>query len=238
MEGSELPRPYVVLSVAVSIDGYIDDTLPERLYLSNEADFDRVEVVRTECDAILIGAETLRRDNPRLIIKSEERLAARAAAGKPAHLQKIVVTGSGNLDPAARFWHYGVEERKPIVYTTDTGSEKLHDRLGDLAVVVSLGAAVDFGTLLADLGNRGIDRLMIEGGTSIHTAVLSAGLADELHLAVAPLLVGQADAPRFVSPAEFPGGSRRRMHLVDVTQIGDVALLRYLPKNESDGDCP
>jgi 5-amino-6-(5-phosphoribosylamino)uracil reductase len=72
------------LSVAVSVDGYIDDTIPERLYLSNEADFDRVEVVRTECDAILIGAETLRRDNPRLIIKSPERLAARAAAGKPA----------------------------------------------------------------------------------------------------------------------------------------------------------
>ncbi len=230
MEGSQLPRPYVVLSVAVSVDGYIDDTVPERLYLSNEADFDRVEVVRTECDAILIGAETLRRDNPRLIIKSSERLAARAAAGKPAHLQKIVVTGSGDLDPEARFWHYGVEERIPIVYTTDTGADNLRDRLGDLAVVVSLGTAVDFGVLLDDLGCRGIDRLMIEGGTSIHTAILAAGLADELHLAVAPLLIGQEDAPRFVNPAQFPGGSRRRMHLVEVSQIGDVALLRYFPK--------
>lgn len=141
-----------------------------------------------------------------------------------------MVTGSGDLDPAARFWHYGVEERIPIVYTTDAGAEKLRDRLGDLAVVVSLGTAVDFGVMLDDLGDRGIDRMMIEGGTSIHTAILAAGLADELHLAVAPLLVGQADAPRFVNPAEFPGGSRRRMQLVDVTQIGDVALLRYFPK--------
>jgi 5-amino-6-(5-phosphoribosylamino)uracil reductase len=218
------------------VDGYIDDTIPERLYLSNEADFDRVEVVRTECDAILIGAETLRRDNPRLIIKSPERLAARAAAGKPMHLQKIVVTISGDLDPAARFWHYGVEERIPLVYTADAGAEKLRDRLGDLAIVVPLGATVDFGAMLDDLGDRGIDRLMIEGGTSIHTAILSAGLADELHLAVAPLLVGQADAPRFVNPAKFPGGPRRRMQLVDVTKIGDVALLRYFPKNESDGE--
>ncbi|WP_025349558.1 RibD family protein [Nocardia nova] len=229
-----MPRPYVVLSVAASVDGYIDDTIPERLYLSNEADFDRVEVVRTECDAILIGAETLRRDNPRLIIKSPERLAARAAAGKPAHLQKIVVTGSGNLDPAAHFWHYGVEDRIPLVYTTDTGAENLRDRLGELATVVSLGEAVDFGAMLDDLGARDIDRLMIEGGTSIHTAILAAGLADELHLAVAPLLIGQADAPRFVNPAEFPGGPRRRMQLADVTQIGDVTLLRYFPKNESD----
>jgi len=72
--------------------------------------------------------------------------------------------------------------------------------------------------LLDDLGERGIDRLMIKGGTSIHTAVLAEGLADELHLAVAPLFVGQADAPRFVNPAEFPGSSRRRMQLVDVTR--------------------
>ncbi|WP_433208979.1 RibD family protein [Nocardia sp. CA-107356] len=222
-----------MLSVAVSVDCYIDDTIPERLYLSNDADFDRVDQVRTESDAILIGAETLRRDNPRLIIKTEERLAARAAAGKPAHLQKVVVTASGELDPAARSWHHGVEERKPIVYTTDTGAEKLHHQLGELADIAPLGDAVDFAVLLDDLGDRGIGQLMIEGGTSIHTAVLSADLADELHLAVAPLLVGQADAPRFVNPAAFPGGSRRRMQLVDVTQIGDVGLLRYRPKNDS-----
>ncbi|MBB5915109.1 5-amino-6-(5-phosphoribosylamino)uracil reductase [Nocardia transvalensis] len=228
-----MPRPYVVSSVAVSIDGYIDDTIPERLHLSNSEDFDRVDQVRTESDAILIGAETLRRDNPRLIIKSDDRRAARVAAGKPGHLQKIVVTRSGDLDAAANFWHHGVDEQRPIVYTTEAGAEKLGDRLGELATVVSLGEAVDFAALLDDLGDRGIGQLMIEGGTSIHTAVLSAGLVDELHVAVAPLLVGQADAPRFVNPAEFPGGTRRRMRLVDITQVGDVALLRYHPKQES-----
>ncbi|MGV9679616.1 RibD family protein [Nocardia sp. NPDC003482] len=228
-----MPRPYVVLSVAVSVDGYIDDLVPERLNLSNPEDFDRVDQVRAECDAILIGAETLRRDNPRLIIKSEARLSARVAAGKPAHLQKVVVSASGELDPEAKFWHHGVEDRRPIVYTTDTGAKALRDRLGELATVVSLGENVEFGSLLDDLGQRGIARLMIEGGTSIHTAVLSAGLADELHVAIAPLLIGQADAPRFVNPAEFPGGTRRRMRLVDTTRIGDVVLLRYFPKEES-----
>ncbi len=222
-----------MLSVAVSVDGYIDDTVPERLYLSNAADFDRVDAVRAECDAILIGAQTLRRDNPRLIVKSPQRLEKRAAAGKPAHLQKVVVTASGELDREARFWHHGVEERRPIVYTVAAAAERLRAHLGDLATVVPLGAAVDFGTLLDDLGARGIGRLMIEGGTTIHTAVLASGLADELHVAVAPLLIGQSDAPRFVNPAAFPGGPRRRMKLVEVSQIGDVALLRYLPKETS-----
>ena len=68
----------------MSVDGYIDDTTPERLRLSDEEDFDRVDQVRAESDAILIGATTLRRDNPRLIVKSPRRQADRARrAGFP-----------------------------------------------------------------------------------------------------------------------------------------------------------
>jgi len=63
-------RPYVLLSCAMSIDGHIDDNGPERLLLSNAEDFDRVDEVRASCDAIMVGAGTVRRDNPRLLIRS------------------------------------------------------------------------------------------------------------------------------------------------------------------------
>src|SRR5260370_13930518 len=100
-------RPYVLLSVAVSVDGFIDDTTDTRLLLSNDADFDRVDQVRAERDAILIGAVTLRRDNPRLLVNSPERRAAREARGLPAYPLKVTVTASGDLDPGLKFWHYG-----------------------------------------------------------------------------------------------------------------------------------
>ena len=77
------PRPYVLLSCAMSVDGYIDDTTSERLRLSDEEDFDRVDQVRAESDAILIGATTLRRDNPRLIVKSLRRQAERETRELP-----------------------------------------------------------------------------------------------------------------------------------------------------------
>ncbi|WP_280512473.1 dihydrofolate reductase family protein, partial [Nocardia farcinica] len=57
-------RPYVLLSAAMSLDGHLDDVGPERLRLSDAADFDRVDRVRAESDAILVGAQTLRRDDP------------------------------------------------------------------------------------------------------------------------------------------------------------------------------
>ncbi|MEU4727131.1 dihydrofolate reductase family protein [Streptomyces sp. NPDC023588] len=224
-----MPRPYVLLSVATSVDGYIDDTSTSRLLLSNSEDFDRVDQVRAESDAILIGAGTMRSDNPRLLVNSDERRAARVAAGKPAYPLKVTISASGDLDADLKFWHHGGEK---LAYTTDAGEEKLRERLAGLADVVSTGPAIDFGALLDDLGARGIERLMVEGGGQIHTAFLSQGLADEIHLAIAPLVVGDPGAPRFLNPASYPGGSTRRMHLAEANTIGDVVLLRYLPKQE------
>ncbi|WP_067826083.1 RibD family protein [Nocardia inohanensis] len=228
---SESARPRVLLSVAVSVDGYIDDASPDRLLLSNAADFDRVDALRADSDAVLIGAETLRRDNPRLLVNSADRRLRRVADGKPAYPLRVIVTARGDLDTGLKFWHSGGER---LVYTTDSGAAKLGDSLAGLADVVSLGAAIDFGELLDDLGKRDVERLMVEGGGSIHTAFLSAGLADEIRMAIAPLVVGDPAAPRFLGPSDFPGGPNHRMHLADVSRIGDIALLRYLPKEESD----
>lgn len=219
-------RPYVLLSVATSVDGYIDDTGPERLPLSNEADFERVDEVRAESDAILIGATTLRRDNPRLLVNSAKRREERKARGLPPYPLKITVTRSGDLDRDLKFWHHGGEK---LIYSPDSAVPKLRERLGDLAGIVGLGSGLDFGAMLDDLGTRGIGRLMVEGGGTIHTQFLTAGLADEIHLAIAPFFVGDPDAPRFVNPGTFANDPAHRMTLAEVRAIGDVALLRYLP---------
>lgn len=86
-------RPYVLLSCAMSIDGYLDDTTAVRLLLSNDADFDRVDAVRAECDAILVGANTIRKDNPRLLVRSQARRDDRIARGLPASPTKVTLTG-------------------------------------------------------------------------------------------------------------------------------------------------
>ena len=77
-------RPYTLLSCSMSIDGFIDAPSESRLLLSNELDFDRVDRVRAGVDAILVGATTVRNDNPRLLVRDperrRERVDARAAA--------------------------------------------------------------------------------------------------------------------------------------------------------------
>ncbi|MEU9882502.1 dihydrofolate reductase family protein [Streptomyces phaeochromogenes] len=232
-----MPHPYVLLSAAVSLDGCLDDTGPGRLLLSGPADFDRVDEVRAESDAILVGAGTLRADNPRLLVNSAERRAARVAAGRPEYPLKVTVSGSGDLDPDANFWSTGGEK---IVYTTDEGAAKAGDALRGLGVdVVSVGPDVDWRAVLTHLhGVRGVRRLMVEGGGRVHTQLLRQGLADELQLALAPLVVGEPDAPRLFGPGDYPGGPRNRLRLVETRPVGDVVLMRYVPTAPGTGNVP
>jgi 5-amino-6-(5-phosphoribosylamino)uracil reductase len=218
-------RPYILLSCGMSLDGYLDGATEERLLLSNAADFDRVDAVRAESDAILVGAVTVRRDNPRLLVRSAARRAERAARGLPPSPIKVTVTGGAELDPCADFFTAGDVEK--IVYCASPAMDDACERLGKVATIVDGGQPMDMHRLTEDLHYRGVRRLMVEGGGIMHTQFLTAGLADELHLVVAPLFVGDSRARRFVSDGAFPWNPDRRATLAEVRQIGDVVLLRY-----------
>lgn len=218
-------RPYVLLSCGMSIDGYLDNATDRRLLLSNDADFDRVDAVRAECDAILVGAGTVRQDNPRLLVRSQARRDARVRRGLRPTPVKVTVTGSGKLDPTAQFFMTG--EIDKLVYCASSCLDETRERLGEVATVVEGGEPVDLQRMMADLHTRGVGRLMVEGGGTIHTQFLTAGLVDELHLVIAPFFVGDSRAPRFVGDGRFPWGPERRAVLAEVRQIGDVALMRY-----------
>jgi riboflavin biosynthesis pyrimidine reductase/pyrimidine deaminase RibD-like protein len=192
-------RPYTILSCAVSVDGYIDDATGKRLILSGDEDWDQVDELRAGSDAILVGATTIRADNPRLRVRSEQRRADRVARGLPENPLRVTISASGELDPKAEFFADG----NHVVY-----------RSGPLSTVVE------------DLHRRGVRRLMVEGGSFVHTAFLADGLADEIRLAVAPIFVGDHRAPRFLNDGTFPAG---RMVLGSITRAGDVAVLQYFP---------
>ena len=100
-------------------------------------------------------------------------------------------------------------------------------RLGPVATVVDGGEPVQMRRLSEDLGERGVQRLMVEGGGKVHTQFLTENLADELQLVVAPFFVGDSRAPRFVHDGQFPWNPDRRATLAEVRQIDDVVLLRY-----------
>jgi 5-amino-6-(5-phosphoribosylamino)uracil reductase len=236
-------RPHVMLSAAMSLDGYLDDASAGRLLLSNAEDFDRVDAARAAVDAVMVGAETIRRDDPRLLVNDEERRAARESTGLSPFPVKVTVTAAGALRPEARFFTTGgeklvycatptVEAQRALLAATAASAEPAS--AADTATattattVIDAGDPIDLAALLDDLGARGVRTLMVEGGTSLHTRFLQEGLADELQLAIAPFFVGDAAAPRFVTPGRFPQDAKHRMILAETYPIGDMVFAHYV----------
>ena len=114
------------------------------------------------------------------------------------------------LDPCANFFATGDNEK--LVYCASAAVAAARDRLGPVATVVDGGQPVDMHRISEDLYARGVRRLMVEGGGTVHTQFLTADLADELHLVVAPFFVGDSRARRFVGDGRFPWNPDRRAH--------------------------
>jgi 5-amino-6-(5-phosphoribosylamino)uracil reductase len=219
----------------MSLDGYTDDASATPLRLSGDADMDRVDDIRASCDAVLVGAGTIRADNPVLLLRSEARREVRIARGLRPDPVRVVISRSGDVDPAARIFMTGSDR---IVYVSSAAAAGTGEKIGGAADVVDAGDPVRLDGILADLAARGVGRLLVEGGGSVHTQFLTAGLADELQLAVAPFLVGDSAAPRFVGDGRFPWNAGHRARLAAVTRAGDMAVLRYALSGRYDGSQP
>ncbi len=202
----------ITVSAAMSIDGYIADTSPERLRLSSAEDFADMHRARAEHDAILVGAETVRRDNPALLLED--------AAAQPA---RVTVTRSGVLALDSRFFSSGA---RTIVLAPAGTARALGGVLAGKAEVAVLESD-EPAAIVRALQGLGIGSLFVEGGTRVLTAFLAAGLFHELRLALAPFFVGVAAAPRIVGPAAFVHNKNHRLELIDTRAYGDTAVQRF-----------
>jgi 5-amino-6-(5-phosphoribosylamino)uracil reductase len=217
---------HVVLSCAMSVDGCLDAPGPSRLVLSGPADLDRVDAERAASDAIMVGAGTIRRDDPRLLVRSPARQAARVARGQPGQPARVTLTASGSLSPGASFFTAGPEPA--LVYCPAPLAGQLGQQLNGGAQVIAVSPPLSLPAVLAELAARGVRRLLVEGGASLLSQFLAAGLADELQLVVAPFFVGDPAAPRFVPPGPYPHRPSWPMTLVGMRRLDDVVLLHYL----------
>ena len=217
-------RLHVLASAAVSVDGFLDDASPRRLVLSGPADLDRVDAERAGVDAILVGAGTVRADDPRLLVRSDARRTERRERGRSASPMRVVLTRSGDLDPTSAVFTVGTEVASTTVLAPPRVVPRLRRRLPDATGSPTTAPSVVPSSLepadvLALLARHGVTRLMVEGGAAVHRAFLAAGVVDELQLVIVPCLVG--DGPRFTAPGPAP------LHLVETRVLGPDVLLRY-----------
>ena len=138
----------------------------------------------------------------------------------------MTLTASGRLDAAGHFFTTG--DTPKLVYTATAGLAQARSAVGAVSTVIDAGEPLDLLWVAKDLHARGVRRLMVEGGGRTLTQFLTAGLADELDLVVAPLFVGDSRGAPLRVRRRVPLERRAiAPTLADVRQIGDVVLLRY-----------
>ena len=188
----------ITLSYATSKDGYLDDCSNERLMLSTPADWEAVYRLRQTQDAILIGAETLRRDNPSLKLVPV----------------RVVISRSGKLDPSARFFTVG--EARRIVFT-----EQPNPALEGVAEVIVCDRGITARRIVTELERRGVNNLMVEGGAKTLKLFLGEGLVDVVRAAVNPAItVGERGYAHFrYTPPEDAIIAQELLDGMEVTTI-------------------
>lgn len=221
-------RPEVIVKFATSFDGCFDDTSPQRVRFSGEDDIAAVDALRAECDAILVGAETLRRDNPRLLLRSEAFRQQRREAGKSPDPLRVCLTGSGMLPADSVFFRSGEGAR--LVYTNPQASDALTRALeGKAEVVVLRHAEAPLAELLADLHQRGVRKLLLEGGPNLIGQFLRADLVDTFRIAVSSRIIGERSAPRLFAAAS--ANAKRCPRITRVEAYSELVVMSgsYLP---------
>ena len=216
----------VIINVAMTLDGKIDNVARRGAKISSDSDWERVDRLRAESDAILVGGRTLLDEDPRLTVKSAALRDERVARGLEPDPVKVGIVSKASLSAKSRFLRSGMGS--VIIFTTEqTSGEELSLLREAGAVVCVLGKKrVDLAAALDFLAEWGIENLMIEGGGEMNAAFLTAGLVDEIHVYIAPMIFGGATAPTLADGKGVLDGEKLKLEVLEKLDDGGI-LVKY-----------
>ncbi len=222
-------RPYVILNAAMTLDGKIA-TATGSSNISGKKDLERVHELRKECDGIMVGIGTVLADDPRLTVHKID--------AKPEDNPVRVVVDSRCRTPIdARITN---ADAKTIIacaneYKDEFKQSEKYETFKNRGVkfFFSGDERVDLVALMSYLHEEGIDKLMLEGGSTLNFSMIRAGLIDEISICVAPMIVGGANAKTFFDGDGFDTMDEAvRLELIDSYSLDKDLFLRYKVLND------
>ncbi len=215
-------RPMVIINSAISADGKISSFQRRQVRISGKADLERVDVLRAESDAIMVGVGTVLADDPGLRVKSEQRRKERSDQGKPENPLRVVADSLARTPCNAQILGEGC-----IIAVSAAAPQERLAKLAQRCEVVQCGdEKVDLRELLSILYEKGVERLMVEGGGTLNWSMVQEGLVDEICVYIGALIIGGKDAPTLMDgigyASDFP-----RLKLISLEKLDDGALLKW-----------
>ena len=215
----------VVVNAATSADGKLSTREREQIAISGPADFERVDRLRAESDAVMVGVGTVVADDPSLTVDDPELRAQRRERGEPENPARVVADSRIRTPPNARVLD---DSAGSYLLVSDAAPGDFVSQMEQKgATVISAGEdRVDLRVAFERLEADGINQLMVEGGGELIFSLFEAGLVDDLSVFVGPVLIGGRDAPTLADGDgfvdEFP-----ELTLEAVERLDGGVLLEY-----------
>jgi len=213
-----MPRPRVILNMAMSVDGKIA-TVEGDSKLSCPEDLKRLHSLRSKVDAVMVGVGTVLKDNPSLTV--------RLTKGK--NPIRVVVDSMASTPPDAKVLD---SSAKTIIAVSRRAPKDRIEKLKKKADIMVVGDyLVDLPRLLEKLYERGIRKLLLEGGSTLNWSMLKERLVDELRITVCPVILGGEKAKSLVGGEGFRKVEEGlKLKLVRIKKVGRDLLLVYRPR--------
>jgi len=202
-------RPFVHVNCAMTADGKIAGRSRRQIRISSPEDLSRVRALRIESDAIMVGIGTVLSDDPHLTVK-----------GAKMNPVRIVLDSNGKTPDTARV----LDGRAPTIIATSEECERTWKN----AEVIRVGKErVDLEKLLGILYERGIRKLMVEGGGEVLWSFFRKGLVDRYTVFVGSMIAGGRTSPTPVDGEGFDDGEILKLRLIGCEKFGEGVLLTY-----------
>ncbi|MDK2862106.1 MAG: 2,5-diamino-6-(ribosylamino)-4(3H)-pyrimidinone 5-phosphate reductase [Thermodesulfobacterium sp.] len=214
-------RPYVIIVSEVTIDGkltlYRGASSKELMSLMTKEVYCYLHSIRAEVDGIMVGCETVRTDDPSLTVRYVE--------GK--NPVRIIPCSTANVPYNANIFS---KDAPTIIATTQRAPKEKIEKLKELGaeVIIAGEELVDFEVLLSELYQRGIKKLMVEGGSSINWEFVKNRYVDEIRIIHLPVIVGGENVPTFVGGEGFKSLSKvLKLKIQKFFQIDDFLISEW-----------
>jgi len=184
--------PYVVIKAASSLDGRIATKTNESTWISSVLTREYIHLLRGEFDAIMVGINTIIRDDPLLTV--------RHLHWRGKKIIRIICDSQLRLPMKARIIKT-LSKGRIIIFTTESAAKKKIDELRkkglEIIISPSSGSRLNLEKILQHIGQLGITSILVEGGGLLITSFLEEKLADKIFLTISPILIGGEQASSF-----------------------------------------
>jgi 2,5-diamino-6-(ribosylamino)-4(3H)-pyrimidinone 5'-phosphate reductase len=206
----------------MSADGKISSIDHKQLRISGQEDLARVDALRSDSDAIMVGVGTVLADDPGLRVKSDMLQKLRLERGVAENPLRVVADSFARTPPNAKVLGPGC-----LIAVSQSAPSDRVMRLSTRCKLVRSGSSrVDLYNLMSILYEMGVRRLMVEGGAALNWSLIQSGLVDEIYVYIGGLIIGGAGSPTLVDGSGFIGDFPQ-LNLIAVKPLDDGVLLKW-----------